>query len=267
MNLTLHLALLAAMTAQADPGEAAREAIEKTRAQKCYATTFTMRVKPSKGDSMEYSGKALWVSPGVLYVHYTASGGRDRKIIRAGSKKEYACHVFKDKPGKCPKCGKNLELRETPNIWIHSSFGWLTSAEHGDTDAARGIQNPDEVLKALLDHLDGATFTQEGTIKLSFRGEDITKVMREQGRQDGVDWDRSKAEIDMSLDGEGRLKKLKLSASLVSTDQEAQGHLESSVEVLEYGPATQMRFYDEKTKREIPLSNKIEKAVKEALKE
>ncbi len=268
MNLAVQMAVALALVAQGDPKEAARGTIQKTRAQKCYSTSFKTRLTPPAGDSMEYEGKALWVSPGVLYVHYTGSGGRDRKVIRAGSKVEYACHVFKDKPGKCPKCERDLKRVETPNIWIHSKFGWQTADEFGDTDAARGIQNPDEVLKALLDHLDSATFVDKSSIKLTFTGEDIAKVMQEQGRQDGVDWKRSKAEILMNVDGEGRLGKITLSASTVSTDPAARGtgKFDATVEVVKYGAETRMRFVDAETKREIKLSDEIQKAIEQALK-
>src|SRR5437773_7897591 len=88
-----------------------------TRTQKSYETRFKARLTTT-GAPLDYEGQCVWVYPGVLFVHYTASGGDEKMIVRAGDK----------------------------FVWVWSALaGWVTADEIGMPGAGRGIQNPDEV--------------------------------------------------------------------------------------------------------------------------
>src|SRR5262245_27795030 len=69
----------------ADPRSVVDHAIFHTRTQKCYETVYTARLVTTAG-AIDYKGRSVWVFPGVLYVHYTASSKDEGKIIRAGDK-------------------------------------------------------------------------------------------------------------------------------------------------------------------------------------
>src|SRR5215470_3530682 len=111
-----------------DPKSVAEHAAYNTRAQKSYETKFKARLTPPQGDALDYVGRCVWVSPGVLYIHYTASGGYDKNIVRVGSQ-----------------------------VWVYDSLvGWATSDEAGMPGAGRGVQNPDDVLSVVAKHAGAA---------------------------------------------------------------------------------------------------------------
>src|SRR4029077_5871698 len=66
-----------------DPRSVLDHAVYNTRTQKCYETKFKARLTTT-GALLDYDGKGVWVYPGVLYVHYTASGGDEKMIVRSG---------------------------------------------------------------------------------------------------------------------------------------------------------------------------------------
>src|SRR5687767_5954757 len=131
-SLSLTLLLLACQgtppakpAKELDPKDAKsvlEHAVYKTRLQKRYEVKFKARLTTS-GAPLDYNGRCVWVNPGVLYVHYTASGGDEKMIVRAGEK----------------------------DVWVyHVLIGtWVTADEAGMPGAGRGIQNPDEVLSVL----------------------------------------------------------------------------------------------------------------------
>lgn len=103
------------------PSATARSAIRATRAQRSYRAKFEATMQTSIG-SVTIKGECVRVSPGVVYIQYTGSGGDQKRIIRIGEK-----------------------------VWIyHEVLGdWVTSEELGSPRAGRSFENADEVLAAL----------------------------------------------------------------------------------------------------------------------
>jgi outer membrane lipoprotein-sorting protein len=223
-----------------DPKSVAEHAAYNTRSQKSYETKFKAVLTPPQGDSLKYDGQCLWVSPGVLYIHYTASGGDEKNIVRVGSQ-----------------------------VWVyHSLVGWVTADEAGMPGAGRGIQNPDEVLGVVARHSGAAKLRQPGLVDMTFSGEDIEKIMREQSQQGAFEWKESSAAVELQADGDHRLKKFVCQATLKPSDAKVGGAVKYSAEVeaVGYNGATELKFLDEK-KQEIKLSGDIRKAIDTHLKE
>ncbi len=219
----------------------AEHAIYNTRTRS-YQTRFKARLAAPQGNPIDYKGTSLWVSPGVLYIHYTATGGDLKNIVNAGPSK----------------------------IWVwHESLGdWITPAEIGSPGIGRGIQNPDEVLDTLSRLLEGARLRAPGVAEMNFTGEVIQKIMKDQARADAFDWKASKATIELHTDAETRLKKLVCRAELKSADPNVKGVViySAEFEAETYAPEREMKFLDE-DKKAIPLTAEIRQAIKAALKE
>lgn len=224
-----------------DPRSVLDHAVYNTRTQKCYETRFKARLTTT-GAPLDYDGKCVWVYPGVLYVHYTASGGDEKMIVRSSPKE----------------------------AWVyHSLVGdWITADEIGMPGAARGIQNPDEVLAVVGRHTGSAKLTQPGTVELSFTGEDIEKIMKEQASKDSFDWKESSAKLELTVDADNRLQKFTCDATLKSNNPNVKGavHYTAEVTLVAYGGARDMKFLDEK-KREIPLRKEMKAKIESVLKE
>jgi hypothetical protein len=224
-----------------DPRSVLDHAVYNTRTQKCYETAFKARLTTT-GAPLDYEGKCVWVYPGVLYVHYTASGGDEKMIVRAGPQ----------------------------DAWVyHNLVGdWITSDEIGMPGAARGIQNPDEVLAVVGRHTGTARLTQPGTVELSFSGEDIERIMKEQASKDAFDWKESRATLVLTVDADNRLQKFTCDATLKSNNPDVKGaiHYSAEVSLVAYGGARELKFLDEK-KREIPLRKEMKAKIESVLKE
>ena len=223
-----------------DPKSVAEHAAYNTRTQKCYETKFQARLTPPQGDALDYSGQCVWVSPGILYIHYTASGGDDKNIVRVGNQ-----------------------------VWIyHRLAGWVTSDEAGMPGAGRGIQNPDEVLTVIARHAGAAKLREPGLADLTFSGEDIEKIMKEQSQSGAFEWKESSAAVELHADADTRLKKFTCQATLKPADPKVKGSVKYSavVEAMGYNGAADLKFIDEE-KKEIKVSGDIRKAIEALLKE
>ena len=220
------LALRATEGKQADAGEKMRDAIEKARGQDSYRTKYRAVIKAPFSDPMVIEGASVWVKPGVLYIHYKASGGDEKRIIRVGEK-----------------------------VWIYHEFveDWVTAEEMGNKGAGRGVQNPDEVLGVVLKH--ARKVSAGGNVKLGARatsaydvamtGPEIEKMMLDYTSQGTFDWNKSKASARVLVDPkEGLIYKFKSDADLMSTDPKVNGIVRHSavVEVIEYGKPTPLKF-------------------------
>jgi hypothetical protein len=224
-----------------DPKSVVEHAARNTRSQKSYETKFKARLAWPKSDPLDYDGRVVWVSPGVLYTHYTVTGGDDKKIIRAGPDK----------------------------VWVHNPLvGWTTADEAGMAGAGRGIQNPDEVLAVLARSPGTSKLLRPGVVELTFSGEDIEMIMKEQAQQGAFDWKESKAVVELHADAESRLRKFSCAATLKPSDPKVAGLVSyaSEVEVVGYNQAVELKFTDDK-KREIPLKPKMKEAIETVLKE
>jgi hypothetical protein len=223
-----------------DAGSILEHAAFNTRSQGSYETKFKARLTTS-GAPLDYEGNCVWVHPGVLFVHYTASGGDEKMIVRAGDK----------------------------DVWVFNLFaGWVTADQAGMAGAGRGIQNPDEVLAVVARHSGAAKLLKPGVVELTFTGEDIEKIMKEQGNKGAFLWNQSSAKLEVSVDGENRLQRFTCDATLKPSDPAVKGTIGYTAEVtiVGYNGAKDMKFFDEK-KREIPLRPEMKQKIESVLKE
>lgn len=230
--------------APADPRTLSEQAVANTR-RLSYRTRFQARLTPPQGDPIDYKGVSIRLVQGVLYAHYTATGGDLKNIVRV------------DRPDRPPR------------VWVwHEGLGdWVTPEEIGSPGIGRGIQNPDELLEVLSRHLEGARLRSPGVVELSFSGEEIGKIMRDQPRTGSFDWSRSRATVELHVDPERRLRKLICRAELQSSDPEIRGVVKyaAEVEVETFSPEPEMKFFDE-DRKPIPLRAEIRQAIDSALK-
>lgn len=211
-----------------------------TRTQQSYETRFKARLTTS-GAPLDYDGRCVWVYPGVLYVHYTASGGDEKMIVRAGDR----------------------------DVWVWNTLvGWVTADEAGMPGAGRGIQNPDEILAVLGRNSSTAKLAQPGVVDLPLAGDDIEKIMKEQASKGAFNWKESKADLGLAVDGDNRLQKFTCAATLRSNDPNVKGTVGYTAEVtlVGYNAARELKFLDEK-KREIPLLPEMKSKIESVLKE
>ena len=224
-----------------DPRSVLDHAVYNTRTQKNYETKFKAQLSTT-GAPLNYEGKCVWVNPGVLYVHYTASGGDEKMIVRAGPQDAWVYHSLVD--------------------------DWMTADQVGMPGAARGIQNPDEVLAVVGRHTGSAKLTQPGSVELTFSGDDIEKIMKEQASKDAFDWKESSAKLELTVDADNRLQKFTCEATLKSNNPNVKGavHYTAEVSLVAYGGARELKYLDEK-KREIPLRKEMTAKIETVLKE
>jgi hypothetical protein len=223
-----------------NPQSVAEHAAYNTRTQKSYETKFTAQLIVPGSDPLNYAGECVWVSPGVLFVHYIVTGGDDKKIVRAGN-----------------------------TVWVwHSLAGWVLAEELGISGAGRGIQNPDEILAVLARHTGTATLAQPGVVEMNLSGDDIERIMKDQASRDAFVWKESKASLQLTVDAQNRLQKFVCSASLKSANPQVTGIVRYSaqVDLVAFNQSAALKFHDEK-KREIPLTKEIQTAVDRVLKE
>jgi len=223
-----------------DPRSLVEHAAYNTRTQKSFETKFKARLTTS-GAPLDYDGQCVWVYPGVLYVHYTASGGDEKMIVRAGQK----------------------------DVWVWNTLvGWVTADEAGMPGAGRGIQNPDEILAVVARHAAAAKLVAPGVVELNFTGDDIENIMKEQAQKGAFVWKDSKARLELTVDAEARLQKFTCAATLKPAAAGAAGLVEYTAEfnLVGYNGAKELKFLDEK-KKEIPLLPEMKQKIGSVLKE
>jgi hypothetical protein len=224
-----------------DPRSVLEHAAFNTRTQKSYETKFKARLTTS-GAPLDYDGRCVWVHPGVLFVHYTASGGDEKMIVRCSAK----------------------------DAWVyHNLVGdWITSDEIGMPGAGRGIQNPDEVLAVVARHSGTAKMAKPGVVEMAFSGEDIENIMKEQAAKGSFDWKESNATLTLTVDGENRLQQFTCDATLKSANPQVKEKVRyvAEVNLVAYNGARELKFLDEK-KREIPLRSDMKAKIASVLKE
>lgn len=223
-----------------DPRSVLEHAAFNTRSQKSYETTFKAHLTTT-GTPLDYEGQCVWVNPGVLFVHYTASGGDEKMIVRVGEK----------------------------SAWVWNALvGWVTADEAGMPGAGRGIQNPDEILAVLARNTGTAKLIKPGRVELTFSGNDIERIMKEQASKGAFDWKESSAKLELETDSENRLEKFSCNATLKPTDPAVKSlvHYTAEVQVTGYNRARELKFQDEK-KREIPLLPEMKDKIDSMLKE
>jgi hypothetical protein len=206
-----------------DPKSVLEHAIFNTRVQKSYETAYTARLANNIG-AIDYKGRSVWVAPGVLYLHFTATGKDEQKLIRAGEK-----------------------------VWLHHSLGgWGTDSELGKVGYGRGIQNPDEILSALSQRIDaGVKQVKPGLLAVALNGPAIAQIMK--GLIQGViNPANSEATLQLEVDDTFLIRKMMCDATVGLVGGGGVNRYTSEVKVVGYNDATEIKFTDEK-ERLIPL--------------
>jgi hypothetical protein len=242
MALALWAALQSAPPAKPekplDPKDArsvAEHAVYNTRSQGDYQTRFTTRLDFPGSDPLRREGVCLWVSPGILSLHYWGAGGEDRNVLRA-----------KD------------------DVWVFERAGdlntWCKAEAAGKDGAGRGFENPDEVLSALARHLDTANFGDAGVIDLKFSGADLGRIVKGDTELDPA---KSSATVRLETDKDARVKKISLSASLQPKDPKVPGPavFTAGVEVTAYNGKPPLKAVDAKGK-DLPFTKEIQEAIR-----
>ena len=238
MVLILAMASVGAAQESAVKDAAARvkAAVEKTRGQKSYSVSFEAVVKVPDSDPMKITGETVWVASGVLFTQYTASGGEIVRLIRLGEK-----------------------------VWLYHMLAedWVTAEESGKPGAGRGVQNPDEVLLAVLKAADQAVAAGKekagDILEMKLDGPVLQKVMRQQAADSSMDWSKSAGTVRLvSGPADGLMYRMQVSAEVASTDAHLKGKLISytaDVNLKAYNKDFGLEFtdYDPKAKKTINL--------------
>ncbi|HTF57056.1 MAG TPA: hypothetical protein VK661_07470 [Planctomycetota bacterium] len=228
------LTLLACLAAQ-EVGTAAekrvRGVIEKTRAQKSYSVTFTVEVRVPDSDPMVLKGQTVWVNPGVLFTQYTASGGEEVRLVRVGEK-----------------------------VWMYHVLveDWVKAEEAGRPGAGRGVQNPDEVLAAIVKASDQAKAAAKDALEMKLDGAVIQKVMREQATSGSFDWTQSSGAVRLTVGPDDLMYGVKVDAEVAGTDPALKGRkigYSADVRLKAYNREFALEFSttDLKTKKTSPI--------------
>jgi hypothetical protein len=245
MNTIGPLAIAIAFALACDCGGAAppqdapartKAAVEKTRSQKSYSVTFEAVVKVPDSDPMKITGETVWVASGVLFTQYTASGGEIVRLLRLGEK-----------------------------VWLYHMLAedWLSAEESGKPGAGRGIQNPDEVLAAVLKAADQAVAAgkeKSGDIlEMKLDGPVLQKVMRQQATDGSMDWTKSAGTVRLvSGLSDGLMYRMQVNAEVASNDAHLKGkkiEYAADVNLKSYNKDFGLDFtdFDPKSKKTIKL--------------
>lgn len=223
-----------------DPRSVVEHAAHATRSQKSYEAEWTARLLVPGSNPLDYKGEAVYVSPGVLYSHYTASGGDEKHIVRAADR-----------------------------AWVWASVigDWVTAQEMGMPGAGKGLQNPDEALALMAKAKGEARIVEPGVVEVALAGADLASLMKEQAQEGSFEWAKSRATVRLAVDEQSRLKTLTVKASLTSADPKVKGVVDygADVAVKSYNGKTELVFLDEK-KKPIGLTPKMEEAIRGVLK-
>jgi hypothetical protein len=148
-------------------------------------------------------------------VHYTGSGGDEKRIVRAGTQ-----------------------------AWVWYPFGakWVDAEEYAMPGAGTGIQNPDALLELLGARAGDARFGKSETVLLSLPGPAFRNLLKDQLQLQDADWAKSSAEVQVRMDEKGRIQNLTVSA------QVAEAAFEGTLVLGALGTAAPLGFLDEERK-------------------
>ena len=211
-------------------------AILNTALQKSYSAKFNIKMVLPDSDIL-VDGTALKVSPNMLYMQYKASGGKDMWIIKKGEEVKTFHALVKE---------------------------WLDSEEMGAPEAARGIQNSDEVMVFILKRTDKSKKAEEKEIinfTLELPPNSIMELLKGHTIDDAeIDWKESTLSVKIAIDKKDYLVK---NFEATSTLKIAKGELKGKkmdynvkVEIKEYNKETVFKFTDAKNK-EIPVPKNL----------
>ena len=219
-----------------DAAARTKAAVEKTRAQKSYSVSFEAVIRAPDSDPMKIKGETVWIAPGVLFTQYTASGGEEVRLMRVGEK-----------------------------VWLYHMLAgeWLSADEIGKPGAGRGVQNPDEVLAAVVKASDQAVLGgKDGVgeiLEMKLDGTALQKVMRQQGAAGSMDWAKSAGTVRLVAgSADGLMYKMQVNADVASTDPALKGKTvgySADVILKAYNRDFALEFteFDPKTKKTVTL--------------
>lgn len=243
------LGLFWSLRQEVPPSGFVADAIRKVRSQNSYKGTFKAEIRLPNSDPFRLSGTSVWSAPGILFIELSGSGGQEKQIVRVGDESWTYHTVIED---------------------------WVTTDEVGDSGAAKGVQNPDEVLGVLLKYADkGERVADPKTpagvtlYRLKASGQDVRKVMEEQSLDlDRFQWDKSTVEVRFFIrDSDQLITGVETNAELILDDPDFKGEkatYHAEVEVVSYNVEKELIFRTHEDKgvfREIPLSPKIRKKI------
>jgi|GEM_PF-2811044 len=178
-----------------------KAAVDKTRAQKSFSVTFEAVIRVPDSDPMKITGETVWVAPGILFTQYTASGGETVRLVRVGEK-----------------------------VWLYHMTveEWFTAEETGKPGAGRGVQNPDEVLLAVLKAADQAVAAGQEkageVLEMKLDGAMLQKIMRQQALEGSMDWAKSSGSVRLVAGtADGLMYRMQVAAEVASTDAQLKG--------------------------------------------
>ncbi len=196
-----------------DPQVVLASAIHNTRSQKSYELTYKARLS-SPARAVDYAGRCVWVSPGILYIQYQTPGHDDKKVIRAGEK----------------------------DVWVYHplSEDWYTAEEVGLPSVARGINNPDEVLAILERYKDTPRLLKPGVIEVTIDGNDLAEILKNYFHNLAINPRDSSARLELTLDRQSRLQKVTFDATVSGM------RITAKAIIVGYNEALEIKFTDDK---------------------
>lgn len=217
-----------------------KSAVEKTRARKSYSVSFKAEIRAPDSDPLSFGGETLWVAPGVLFTQYTTSGGEKVRVVRAGEKVWWYHMVAED---------------------------WFPAEEVGKPGAGRGVQNPDDVLSAVIQAVDQAVPGAKGAvdgkpvefIDMKLDGNVLQRIMRSQAASGSFDWVKSAGTVKLGIGtDDGQIHQMQVAADVVSSDPALKGKkvgYSADVKLKSYNRDFAMDFsdIDLKTKQPVPI--------------
>jgi len=231
VGILASLVLLAAQEGGTAAEKRVRSVIEKTKTQKSYSVTFTVEVRVPDSDPMILKGQTVWVNSGVLFTQYTASGGEEVRLVRVGEK-----------------------------VWMYHVLveDWVKAEEAGRPGAGRGVQNPDEVLSAIVKAADQAKAVANDALEMKLDGAVIQKVMREQATSGSFDWAQSSGTVRLTVGPDDLMYGVKVDAQVAGTDAALKGRkigYSADVRLKGYNKEFALEFTttDLKTKKTTPI--------------
>jgi hypothetical protein len=184
-----------------DASARARAAVDKTRTQKSYSVSFTAMIQAPDSDKVTIKGESVWIAPGVLFTQYLGAGGDEVRLVRAG---------------------------EEVWLWHVMVEDWVTAEEAGKAGAGRGVQNPDEVLQAILKVADQAVTSGKApggdVLEMKLDGPALQKVMKQQAMDGKLDFANSSGTLKLVLDpSDGLMHGMQVNADVASTEPHLKG--------------------------------------------
>jgi hypothetical protein len=214
-----------------DPAELVKETIALVKKQKNYKVEFETKLEIPRSDPFETKGTIIKESPDILYIHYTGTGGIDKKIVRKG---------------------KLIRI-------LHPVFEvWVDPITFGDPYAGKGIQNPDEILNFINKAVkkEKVKFDKkERKFLIKLSGKAVADFLEDQGiGKESIKWEGAKIKIYVFVDKQSLVSKCYLMASMP-------GKGEMKGRIIKYKGKIEVKGYNQEFKKPFSLPEKTKKEI------